>query len=337
MIDVGAIISSFRKTKHWTQNELAKRAGMPSTQLCLIEKGRVSPTVRTLERIAYALESDVVTLLGGNNGVESRPANALPVQTLPGDYVSLRANEPDAAKALKAILADEEERNEFESLHGISSACHLSLNHAQTRLEGSGAAVASEVRTALGIGTAPFGNLVELLELNGARLYKVKLPQRTSSVALWNKKRNSLSIVLNKVNTPERDMYSIASEIARACLFVSANFAPLQDTHTEHRFQRDFAAAFLMPDITVRQMVAHTGIAQNDWTLQAICRLKIKFGVSAEAFALRLETLGLIAPGLRLELRELLRERYITHPSDMEPAPNLPPLNIQHCSRKILQ
>ena len=55
--------------------------------------------------------------------------------------------------------------------------------------------------------------------------------------------------------------------------------------------------------------------------MQSIVYVKERFGVSAEAFALRLESLGLIAPSLRQKLRDALRAGYAAHPRSMEPHP----------------
>ena len=49
--------------------------------------------------------------------------------------------------------------------------------------------------------------------------------------------------------------------------------------------------------------------------------MKSHFGVSAEAYALRLESLDLIVPELRIQLRDRLRAHYERHPNDMEPKP----------------
>jgi len=53
---------------------------------------------------------------------------------------------------------------------------------------------------------------------------------------------------------------------------------------------------------------------------------KVRFNVSAEAFALRLEKLGLITPSLRMRFRDELRAYYQSHPKSMEPEPHLQPL-----------
>lgn len=331
MIEIGQIIVGVRKSKGIGQNALAKRAGMTPAQLCQFEKGRVSPTLRTLERIAAAFDMTVVELLGGV-GEKVAKENPKPSETLPDDYVALRGCEPDAAKALKAILPEEEKLAAIELERGISSACGLALNYAQAKLDGAGEVLAEEVRVALGAGTLPFGDLASCLEYRGVRIFKVRFAGSTPSVSFWNRSRDSLSIVLNVSNTPERDIYRLAYEVGSACLFVSSGFVPLEDSLREHRFLADFTAAFLMPAVSVRQYVAETGIGREGWSLRALCNLKFRFGVSAEAFALRLEELGFIAPALRIKLRDALRRRYKSRPGDMEPPPHLRPLDIS--SRK---
>ena len=82
-----------------------------------------------------------------------------------------------------------------------------------------------------------------------------------------------------------------------------------------------------MPPLTVRQVVAATGIGPEDWTFSKLVALKGYFGVSAESFALRLEELGLIAPVLRLKLREQLRAYYRANPNAMEPIPAATSIN----------
>ena len=322
MIDIGKIIVARRSEKGLTQHELAKRLRMPPAQLCLIENGKTSPTVRTLERIAEALDSSLIALLCGEKNPDEEK-NTPPVQPLNGDYVALRKGDAVAVDALASIMEEEEKRDRLEDAHGISSACSLPLNHAEARLEGTGASVAEVFRMAIGAGTLPIGNLTQVLELHGVRIYKRRLESSSFSISFWNKTRSSLSIVLNSGNTPERDIYRLACEVACAILFVSNGGEPIGDTHAHHRFIAEFASSFLMPATVVRQMAARTLIDRDAWTLQAICSLKIHFGVSAEAFALRLEELGIIAPSLRLEIRRLLRAYYPAHPGDKEPPPSL--------------
>ena len=48
-----------RRAAGMTQAELARRAGIRPETMCRIEKGNVTPSVRTVEKIVCALESDL--------------------------------------------------------------------------------------------------------------------------------------------------------------------------------------------------------------------------------------------------------------------------------------
>lgn len=327
MIEIGSIIARIRKSRGIGQNELAVRADMSPTQLCLVEKDRVSPTIRTVERIADALGISFSELLGGGTATDTNDP-APRVVALPGDFIALRRNEPAAAKALSAILKEEEILANIESERGIPSVCSIFGKPTRASLDGKGVAMAAEVRKMLGVGSAPLGDLAACLDFKGVRIYKIPLSYQAQSVSLWNKSRNTFSIVLDEGNTPERDLYRLAHEIGCACIFVAGDLNPLDETHAQHRFLSDFAPEFLMPSITVRQFVAETGISRTGWTLHAICAIKARFGVSAEAFSLRLEELGLIDPDTRIKIRDDLRKHYASHPECMEPTPCLPPLDI---------
>ncbi len=55
-------ICSVRRAKGWSQAELAKRAGMPQSQISRIERNS-NTTVRSLKRIASALGVSVSSLI----------------------------------------------------------------------------------------------------------------------------------------------------------------------------------------------------------------------------------------------------------------------------------
>lgn len=323
VIELGKCIVERRRGKGLYQKDLALRAGMSAGQLCLIESGRVSPTFNMVERIARALDTDIQGLLSsesGRDGAEktsSERAEALPSS----DYVPVRAIEPDAARALRLVLDMERERDELAASRGVPFACSLALNRAGLRFEGAGAALAEELRTELGLGTAPIVDLETALEFRGVRLRAVKLSKHTTSVAYWDAKATRPLIVLNSLMTDERRRYRTAYELASACLYVSLGCQRLDESLPQHRFLTDFTAAFLMPAVTVRLAVASTGLGPDDWTFDELVALKSRFGVSAESFVLRLEELGLITPYLRLDLRDRLRAYYRKHPKSMEPQP----------------
>jgi len=65
---IGEIIQELRKKKDMTQEELALKSGVSYTTLIKIERGSVqNPTVKTIKKIANALEESVDILLGKIN------------------------------------------------------------------------------------------------------------------------------------------------------------------------------------------------------------------------------------------------------------------------------
>ena len=318
MIDLGKCIQAKRQELGLKQFELARRAKMSPAQLCQIENGRVSPSFHMVERIAAAFNLDVVGLITGAKPV----ADAIVTETsLPQNtsYIPIRAVDPDAGRALKSIAEAEAELDAYDDAHGVSSRCTIALNRVRLSASGVGAAAADELRLDLGLGTAPLGDLASLLEFRGVRIHRVKLTKDVASVAFWNESRENLVVVMNVRATPERQLYRLVYELGSACLFVSRGNQRLDESLEQHRFLTDFTAAFLMPGVMVRTCVAATGIGPTAWTFDSLVAIKQHFGVSAEAFALRLEELGLIAPSLRVELRDRLRAYYKAHPKAMEP------------------
>ena len=53
---VGANIRRIRRSKKWTQQVLAERAGLARSQVVRMENGDKNATIQTLARIAEALE-----------------------------------------------------------------------------------------------------------------------------------------------------------------------------------------------------------------------------------------------------------------------------------------
>ncbi|MEM7532883.1 MAG: helix-turn-helix transcriptional regulator [Chloroflexota bacterium] len=61
----GSSVRTIRRTYNLTQADLAERAGMNKTYLVRIEAGDNNVTLKTAQRIACALDVDLLTLLKG--------------------------------------------------------------------------------------------------------------------------------------------------------------------------------------------------------------------------------------------------------------------------------
>ncbi len=61
---VGVIVRHFRKEKGWTQHQLASKADLSVEMINRIERGRVVPSLRTLEGLALLFGVPVRDLFG---------------------------------------------------------------------------------------------------------------------------------------------------------------------------------------------------------------------------------------------------------------------------------
>lgn len=60
---MGRVVKELRDERHLTQADLAERAGLPLSELVLIEAGRIEPTWGKLRRLAYGLDVDLPQLI----------------------------------------------------------------------------------------------------------------------------------------------------------------------------------------------------------------------------------------------------------------------------------
>ncbi len=303
-MDIGTRIKMRRMALGLRQKELARCAEMNAAQLCQIENGRVSPSFGIVERIVAALDTDIPGLYAGISADE--PMNPV-AEVVDSDYMPIRSHEPDAAVAIEALGGSV-----------VVPVCTFSLNVVPKSFQGGGVVLAEELRASLGLGTAPVGDLVSTLRFRGVRIVETMFAKSVGSVALWDKVHGSPVVLLNSAVTKERQLYRLVYELGSLALFVSFGFR-LDETPEQHRFLTDFTGAFLMPAASVRTCVLSVGVAPGDWTHNEVLPIKEYFGVSAESFILRLDELGLIAPALRLKMRDRLREYYKEHPEAMEP------------------
>jgi len=321
-----ATIKALRIERNLSQLELSRRSGMSPAQLCKIERGRNGLTASTLRRLADALDVPVSALMGESVGSApvknvGRSAEVVADASAAEELVPVFAAGVAERSIAEEVAKHERALLEMESGLGIVQQSTLRLVYVYGGDERAAEILARDVRVSLGLGSQPCSDLVPVLENAGVHIVKLRGPGVFQSASFYNLARRTLSIALNASNTVERDVYRLAYELGGAVLFASHGFKTVVDEGAAHRFLRAFAAAFLMPEEAVRGAVARLGVAPGGWTMPVLVWTKERFGVSAEAFALRLESLGLIAPSLRLSLRDELRARYATHPCSMEPHP----------------
>jgi ribosome-binding protein aMBF1 (putative translation factor) len=58
--ELGATVRRLREVKGWSQTELARQAGMTQSAVARFEAGGTIPTIPVLQRLAHALEADLI-------------------------------------------------------------------------------------------------------------------------------------------------------------------------------------------------------------------------------------------------------------------------------------
>lgn len=78
---VGGKIRFLRKSKGWSQEELAEGAGLSYKFIGEVERGTVNPSLDTLLSISNALQVDIITLFSHNDTVILTKAGRASIQT----------------------------------------------------------------------------------------------------------------------------------------------------------------------------------------------------------------------------------------------------------------
>lgn len=211
---------------------------------------------------------------------------------------SLTAGSRDAALAVAALAF------EFD---GYILSRYQPPQHDLTPERGvSPTKAALTLRAQWGIGTRPIGNMINLLEAHGVRVFT--LAEETRHLDAYSFWRNDKPyIFLNTLKTAEGSRFDAAHELGHLILHRHRGSA-----HINAEVEADaFASAFLMPK---EGLIAEVPVVRS---LKTIIAKKRRWGVSAAALAYALHKLGRITDwhyrGYCIELGKMGR--------DVEPDP----------------
>lgn len=318
--DVGAQVRSWRKARGLLQKELAAKANMNVTQLWALENGRFSPTVRNTERIASALNITLLQLLsspdeqlnppGTADGAKRRPrapvSGIMPVLKSSDDTPDVDAPTRDRLHSLI------EKAREVESAHSALTPTNLPLSSQVSTSEAGAEQLAYELRAHLGIGSAIVHDTLPLFESHGVRVLDAKLPDRPGSISFYDTRNKNFTVFIASQykNKPWRRDFLLLAEIGRAFLFTRHDHMPYHETKRNRRFVHHFAATFLQPESAVRNAVYSLNVKPDEWTYELLLRMKERFGVSAQFFAIRLKELALVTRRAFDEFNRQIKRHY---------------------------
>jgi repressor LexA len=62
MTEFGQMLKKLRKERNWTQTELSEKSGISKVQVCHLERGKFTPTPKTLAKLVKVFDIDFETL-----------------------------------------------------------------------------------------------------------------------------------------------------------------------------------------------------------------------------------------------------------------------------------
>jgi Zn-dependent peptidase ImmA (M78 family)/DNA-binding XRE family transcriptional regulator len=282
-------LSLARKRRGMTLVELSVATGVSVRSLSAYENGRQRPTPAVLGRLAAAVDLPVQFLAAGD--VDEIPVDAISFRA----PSKLTAGQRDAARSAGriALLLAEWIEQRFQ----LPEARVPSLPSLDPET------AAEVVRARWGLGVAPTGNLVRLLEAHGVRVFSLaaECAEVDAFSFVW---RGAPYVLLNTAKTGERGRFDAAHELGH--LVLHSEYRLPQGPEAEQEANR-FAAAFLMPRASV--------LAQNlaGATIDRILAAKQIWRVAAMALTHRLHELELLSDwGYRTACVDLSRRGYRT-------------------------
>lgn len=264
-------LKAARKLRGWTITKLAEESSLSTKSLSMYENDHQDPEDGTVRRLAEVL--DVAPEFLTADDLDEIPLGAVSFRAL--SKMTARTRDRGLASARIALLLDS----------WISDRFDLPSPDVPTLTGRDPETAAQEVRARWGLGEAPIGNLVHLLEAHGIRVFSLTHDNRDLDAfcTTWH---GQPYIFLGTGKSAERGRFNAAHELGHLVLHGEDLLPHGQASEDD---ANRFAAAFLMP----RSSVLAQGLrnASADRLLIA----KRRWGVAAMAMVHRANELGLMS------------------------------------------
>jgi Zn-dependent peptidase ImmA (M78 family)/transcriptional regulator with XRE-family HTH domain len=257
--ELGKRLREARDTCGLTQEDVAENLGVSRATVAQMELGNRSVSGLELSKLAYLYARDIQDFVAPNFA-EDDVMHALfrSGTEAGGDGVKL---------ALRDCIALGRELSNLEDLLKINRSVATVASYPyplpKSKWEAiqNGAQVALEERRRLGLGSAPVGDPVALLEGQGVRTGMVPMPAEVSGLMISHPKVG-LFIVVNRDHAPVRQRFSWCHEYSHVLLDRDARGLVSRVTERDDLREvraNSFAANFLMPEDGVRQFIGSLG------------------------------------------------------------------------------
>lgn len=259
-----------RSRRKETSQGLAKAVGISPVTLSRLENNNNQPEPETLEALAKELRYPVEFFFGDDlDEVDKHDASFRSLKAM----TAKERNGALAAASLAFIVADK-----IDSIFGLPSPDVPNLSH-----ESNPSAAASTLRAYWGLGDRPIGNMIDLLEAKGVRVYS--LTEETVRVDAFSCWRNGVPYVfLNTLKSAEHCRFDAAHELGHLCMHQHGG-----SSHKSAEPEANaFAGHFLMPPSDIKSKIKRVT------ALSQIRMAKKRWGVSLAALTYHLSKLGIL-------------------------------------------
>ena len=288
--EIGERLRIEREANDLTQAAAASAIDIARTTLVAIEKGERKVRFEELQKLARLYKTSINTLLR---------REAIFVDLLPRFRKLNEGEDRDADAAAQLLTELVRAEVELENILGIKRPRNypperpLLPGSVRTQAESD----ALELRSWLGLGTAPIRDVVAILEMDmGVRVYVRPLAAHISGLFAYDEAFGAC-ILLNASHPKERRAHTAAHELGH---FISARRIPdvlhkdALDSSREEKYADAFARSFLTPARVLIQKFQEIVAGSHSLTRRHVILLAYTFGVSREAVVRRLEELGAV-------------------------------------------
>lgn len=253
-----------------TSQALAAAAGISPVHLSRLENKNNQPGDETVEALAKALRYPIDFFYGDDlDEVDKEDAS---FRSLKAMTAKQRARAL-AAASLAFLVSDKIEQD-----FGLPEVDVPNLSYEPTP-----ESAAATLRAHWGLGDRPIGNMIDLLEAKGVRVYS--LTEQTKCVDAFSTWRSGIPYVfLNTLKSSEHSRFDAAHELGHLCMHQHGG-----SSHKSAEPEANaFAGSFLMPPSDVRSRITRVS------SLAEIQKFKKRWGVSLSALTFQLSKLKMI-------------------------------------------
>lgn len=285
---LGTRLRRSREATNLSQGAFAKALGLSSEYISLLEAGKRTPSLDTLEKIAAFLNKDLTFFFEK----EQPPFEAL--------FADKSLNDR-TRKELLRFRTQCEKYMQLEEAGGrrLELAPHYSL--------GSPERLAEEERRRIGLGVEPIRDIFGLCEMNGCRMFRLPVSEesRISGVLVYDDERAAAFALVN-ANEPAGLQVMIAAHLYGHFLKdrmetpIIDNPDVVLDEYVSlysprELFAQSFASHFMIPAAKLTESI-EKALGGRSLSFEDVLFLKRYFGVSTRAMLRSLRNQGFLSP-----------------------------------------